>query len=164
MNVVIAMALAIKFKIVTLSAGALGLYVTVSRPDFKHSIISSFFFCEDILQLHTFAWSLSLFGLRFLFKPKTDHVIFLILSSRLPFASLKRILKILPTGCSSSLLRISVIILEPVFKDSFPKAFAPHYKRGLTKRKSPLRKDPIPFPLCILKHALYTGPMSPKPL
>jgi len=41
------------------------------------------------------------------------------------FDRLKRVLEILPTGCSGSLLRISVIILENVFKASFPTAFDP---------------------------------------
>jgi len=39
-------------------------------------------------------------------------------------------LKISQTGYSGSLLRISVFMLEPVFKDYFPTAFAPEYKRG----------------------------------
>jgi hypothetical protein len=43
-------------------------------------------------------------------------------------------LKISPTGCSGSLLRISVIIWDPVFKASFPTAFAPEYEKVLWRR------------------------------
>jgi hypothetical protein len=36
--------------------------------------------------------------------------------------------------------------LEPALKGSLPTAFAPEYK-GLTKRNSPLKKEPRPLPL-----------------
>jgi hypothetical protein len=66
-------------------------------------------------------------------------------------ASLNVFLKIAPTRYSVSLFKISVIILETFFNVSFPTAFAPQYKRVLTKRMSPLKKDPILLPLCTLK-------------
>jgi hypothetical protein len=43
--------------------------------------------------------------------------------------------------------------METVFKVSFPTAFIPEYKRGLTNRISPLKKDPVPLRLCILNVA-----------
>ena len=43
-------------------------------------------------------------------------------------------------------LRIYVIILDPVFKASFPTAFAPECSMGLTKRKSPLKKTLCHYP------------------
>ena len=91
------------------------------------------------------------FVLSFLFKPNPEPVIFITFSSSLTFALLKRFLKITPTGCSGSLLSISVIITEPVFSATFPTVFAPEYKKVITKRNSPLKKDHITIPLCILK-------------
>jgi hypothetical protein len=42
---------------------------------------------------------------------------------------------------------MSVIVLELVFKASFPTAFAPEYNSGLTKRKGHLKKERMPLPL-----------------
>ena len=47
----------------------------------------------------------------------------------------------LPTACYGSLLRISVTILEPVFKASFPTAFAPEYK-SFDKSEEPSKEGP----------------------
>ena len=133
-----------------LSAGAKDLYVTVwlftmdvcmlrfwkiSSPDFlTHHYCLSVKISITFLRL---LWDWVFFFLRFLFKPRPDPVIFLIFCSRLSFASINRFLKIFRTGYSGSLLSMSVIILEPVFKASFPTAFAPEYNNGLTKRESP---------------------------
>ena len=104
------------------------------RPDFKHSIISPFssplwkypspsYVCPET----------EYFGLRFHFKPKPDPVTFLILSSRLPFASLKVVLKMSPTSCSGSLLRISVIIWEPILRILFY-SLCPWTQKSLNKK------------------------------
>ena len=81
------------------------------------------------------------FELRFLFKAKTKLVIILIFSWRLPLAGW--FLNIANTCYSGSLLRISETILETVLIASFPTAFAPEYKRVLTKQNSSIKKDPI---------------------
>ena len=63
----------------------------------------------------------------------------------LSFALLKRFFKILPISCSGSLLRMCYYIRN-CFKASFPTAYFPEYSRGLTKRKSRPKNDPIPLP------------------
>ena len=79
-------------------------------------------------------------GFRFIFKTKPEPVIFLIFSSRLHIAWPKRVLKILSTACSGCLLRISVIILEPVLR---PLSLQPVLKN----LKSPQRRTLYRYPL-----------------
>ena len=89
--------------------------------------------CENILHLSTFTSRMSLLDLRFLFKLRPGPSFF----TRLSFGSLKQFINISLTGCSGSLLIISLIILELVFKASLPMDLVPEYNRVLTKRESP---------------------------
>jgi len=150
------MARAIKFQLAGLSDRATGIYVTVwrftsdvwmlllrkkSRHDSKLSIITLWKYASTSYVSPRFCG----FRLAILFKRRPEPVIFnLILKVTLCLTEL--FLKIDLTGCSGSLLRISVIIFESFFSPSFPIAFDPVYKRGLTKRKNRLKKDPMLLP------------------
>jgi hypothetical protein len=120
-----------------------------------------FSFSGNIHYLPAFPFILS-FVLHSVFKPKPDSVIFLIFCLGLS-SSLIRVCE----NFSNNLLWFLIKYISHIrsgFKGSLPTSFVHEYNSGLTKRKSPLKKDPIPFPLCTLKLALYTGPMSPPPL
>jgi hypothetical protein len=91
------------------------------------------------------------FGLRFLFKPKPDPVTFLIFFFVAIFCFTKTIFENIAYRLFQLFIKYIGYYIAPVFKASFPTAFAPEYNRGLTKGKSPLKKDTIPLPLCTLK-------------
>jgi len=71
-------------------------------------------------------------------------------------------LKILPTGYSGSIKNI-YYYNATCFKASFPTAFAPEYSRGLTKRKSPLKKILYHYPFAHWNYACKR-PISPPTL
>jgi hypothetical protein len=135
----------------------------IFRPDFKHSItfLSCYFLVlyENILQLSPLYSETESFWAYASSLNTSENLSFFIFSSRLPYASLKRFLKILPTGCSGSLLRNLLLYWNLFLKTTFPTAFAHEYSRGLRKRTSPLKKDPTPLPFVpwnyLCKHDLF---------
>jgi len=131
----------------------------VSSPDFKYSIIS--------------LW---------------NYPLLTSFASRQPFWTCASLLNSSQTPSFFNIfLKVTICLTETIFDNSTQMMFyfliknicyyigtcfqrllsdrlCPEYKLVLTKRKSPLKKDPIPLPLCILKLALLTGPISPPPL
>src|SRR5215510_3724741 len=58
---------------------------------------------------------------------------------------------------------VRIASLPSAFSVTRPKSLAPLHRRGLTKRKIPPKKLPIPRPFCINGGIAYTGPIELLP-
>ena len=153
-----------------LSAGAKSLYVTVwlftidvwmlrlrkmSRTDFKHSITYSpsfpFWKYPSPYCVSPGTESFFLTYGSFLNQNRTRHFIYFFkVTLFFPKMSFENVAQ----NFFSFLIKNISYCMWTCFEGLFSYSLCPWIKRGLTKQKSPLNKDPIALPLSILKPAL----------